>query len=206
MSRSRRVTLGWIPVLACLTACSDSQDDALPAEKLPAGDPHGSGPPSAAQAPAVEPVPEIVEVEGMANSRRVGSDLLFGGQPSPEALTALAGRGYRTVVTTRGERELDWDERAMAESLGLTFVEIPMAYPLEAIRDEWVDRFDELMTGSARPMLVHCSSGNRVAGLWAVWLAEKRGVAPERALELGAAAGMTRIRPVVEKRLAGPTE
>jgi len=47
----------------------------------------------------------------------------------------------------------------------------------------------EVVVEAERPMVVHCSSGNRVAGLWAVWLAERRGVEPARALELGALAG-----------------
>ena len=151
--------------------------------------------------PPPPPVPEKVDIEGMANARKVGDDLLFGGQPSVEALRMLAARGYKSVLTTRGEGELEWKERAVADALGMMYLEIPMAYPIESIRDEWVDLFDELMKGAGRPMVVHCSSGNRVAGLWAVWLAERRGVEPERALEVGALAGMTRIRPVVEQRL-----
>jgi protein tyrosine phosphatase (PTP) superfamily phosphohydrolase (DUF442 family) len=137
----------------------------------------------------------------MPNTVRVG-DLLFGGQPTPAALRALRKAGYRTVLSTRGIGETRWDEEGTVDSLGMAFVTIPMAHPVEAITDEEVDRFDALMRSGERPMVLHCSSGNRVAGLWAVWLAERRGVDPARALALGAKAGMTRIRPVVEKRLS----
>lgn len=152
------------------------------------------------------PIPEACEVEGIENCRRIGSDLLFGGQPSRDALRELARQGYRTVVSTRGEGELDWDEQAEVDSLGMTFVQIPMAYPIESIREQWVDEFDRLMSTAARPMLMHCSSGNRVAGLWAVWLAEKRGVSAREAMAFGTEAGMTRIEPVVEKRLRPAAE
>jgi len=146
--------------------------------------------------------PQPCDLEGVANCRSVGSDLVFAGQPTPDALRELAGRGYHTILSTRGEGELDWDEKALADSLGMKFVTIPMGYPIESIRDEWVEQFDRLMSGAERPMLAHCSSGNRVAGLWAVWLAERKGVPAAEAIELGTEAGMTRLRPVVEKRLA----
>jgi protein tyrosine phosphatase (PTP) superfamily phosphohydrolase (DUF442 family) len=152
---------------------------------------------STAEAP---PAPEPVAVAGVPNAVRVG-DLLFGGQPTEDALRMLKGEGYRTVLSTRGEGEAAWDEKALVDSLGMAFAAIPMGYPIEAITDAEVDRFDDLMQHGERPMVLHCSSGNRVAGLWAVWLVERRGMDRAQALELGTKAGMTRIRPVVEKRL-----
>jgi protein tyrosine phosphatase (PTP) superfamily phosphohydrolase (DUF442 family) len=136
----------------------------------------------------------------MDNTVRVG-DLLFGGQPSKEALLELGSQGYKTVLTTRGLNELPWDEKALADSLGLRFVSIPMDKPVTAITDEQISQFADLMETGERPMILHCSSGNRVAGLWAVWLAEREGLAPADALRLGEQAGMTRIRPLVQERL-----
>lgn len=155
--------------------------------------------PAAAQVLEV-PEPRPQKIQGMANAVLVGN-LLFGGQPAPETLADLAGRGYKTVLNTRGRGEIEWDERAEVETLGMKYVSIPMPYPIESITDEQVEAFAELMKDAERPMVTHCGSGNRVAGLWAVWLAEHGGLEPERALELGTKAGMTRIRPVVEKRL-----
>lgn len=151
------------------------------------------------------PLPVAAQIAGVRNAHRVGADLLFAGQVAPEALADLAKQGYRTVLNTRGEEEMDWDEKSAVEAAGMTYVTIPMAYPIESIGDEWVDRFDALMREGARPIVLHCSSGNRVAGLWAVWLVEREGVDPVRALELAEQAGMTRIRPVVEKRLEART-
>lgn len=188
--RMIRVALS-VALLASVTACGGPRQEEEPA---------ATGGETPAPAEDALPAPQPVEIPGIPNARQVG-DLLFAGQPEPAAFATLAERGYRTVLTTRGEGELDWDEQARADSLGLAFVSIPMAYPIEAIPDEWVERFDTLMREGPLPAVLHCSSGNRVAGLWAVWLAERRGVDPARALELGAQAGMTRIRPVVEKRL-----
>jgi protein tyrosine phosphatase (PTP) superfamily phosphohydrolase (DUF442 family) len=154
----------------------------------------------------VMPDAVATEISGIPNAKALGNDLLFGGQPNQEALRALAGEGYRTVVNMRGTEEvnqLGWDEQSLVESLGMKYVAIPMAYPINDISEGWVTEFDRLMTAvDTKPMFVHCSSGNRVGGIYGVWLAEKKGVGHERALDLAAAAGMTRLRPAVEKRLA----
>jgi uncharacterized protein (TIGR01244 family) len=146
--------------------------------------------------------PVAVAVEGLSNARRAG-DLLFGGQPDAATIARLAEEGFRTVVSTSGRGELDWDQRAAVEAAGMTYVFIPMDKPVETITDDQLRAFDEVMGKAARPMLLHCGSGNRTAGLWAVWLAERQGVSPARALRLGELAGMTQLRPLVEKRLLG---
>lgn len=173
----------WL--LSLLVACSGcSGDGSHSGDGVPAGEP--------------------VTIAGMSNTVRVGN-LLFGGQPSQKALRTLAEQGYRTVLTTRAAGELTWDEQALADSLGLHFVSIPMAKPVSTITDEQVHAFDALMQGVDEPMILHCGSGNRVAGLWAVWLAEHRGMSTDEAMRLGEMAGMTRIRPVVQARL-GPAD
>jgi len=150
-------------------------------------------PPAAAQ-------PVAVTVPGMKNAVEVG-DLLFGAQPSREALAELKAKGYKTIVSTRGAGELPWDEGAVVDSLGLRFASVPMEKPVTAITDDEVARFASLMATEERPMVLHCGSGNRVAGLWAVWLVEYEGVSRDEALSLAEKAGMKGIRPVVEARL-----
>ena len=161
-------------------------------------------PTAPARGPRIEaPVEAVaVEVEGVAKARKAG-DLLFGGQPDVATIRRLADEGYRTIVSTRGTGELDWDEKAAVEAAGMEFVFIAMDKPVEEITDAQLAAFDQVMRTAQRPMMLHCSTGNRTAGLYAVWLAEKAGVAPAEALRLGDSAGMTRVRPVVEKRLGG---
>lgn len=207
-------SLAAAALLVCLAACSGRNESARKDDAEVVAAAESQAKPDSAKAhgrrhqgvkPPV-PIPEACEIEGIENCRKVGDDLLFGGQPSQDALRALAKQGYKTVVSARGKGELDWDEQALVDSLGMKFVQIPMAYPIETIHDEWVEQLDQVMTGAERPILMHCSSGNRIAGLWAVWLAEKKGVTPEEAMGLGTEAGMTRIEPVVAKRLGRPTE
>ncbi len=146
------------------------------------------------------PDPTSCAVEGLRNCA-VAGDVLFASQPSEVALERLAEQGYTTVVTTRADDEIDWDERAKVESLGMSFLSIPMPNPVSAITDEQVARLDSVLANARGPVVLHCGSGNRVSGLWGAWLAERKGVEPEEALRLAEAAGMRSVRPVVEQRL-----
>ena len=160
-----------------------------------------------ALAACAEPRPEAAldlepcTIQGLPDCVRAGA-LTFGGQPTADALRLLAARGYRTVISTRGEGELDWDEHALVAGLGMRYVAIPMASPVTSITDSQVAALDAALA-SEGPTLLHCSSGNRAAGLWGAWLAERRGVDRARALALAEQAGMTRTREVVEARLHG---
>lgn len=166
----------------------------LPACQSPTPEPE-----SPAQEPE-SPTPAPLVVDGMINGVQVG-ELLFGGQPSEQALEYLAAEGYKTILSTRGEGEVGWDEKAAVEALGMRFVHIPMNKPVVAITDEQVEQFDEAMAQAEHPMVLHYGSGNRVSGLWAVWLAERQHVEPEEALRLAEQTGMSGVRPVVEQRL-----
>ena len=144
--------------------------------------------------------PKRISIEGMANAVQVG-DILIGGQPSKVTLEQLAERGYGTVLSTCGQSEVSWDEKAKVESLGMNFVSIAMAKPVEEIADVQVKHFAEIMEHAERPLLLHCSSGNRISGLWALWLIENQNMSPKKALGLAEQTGMKGIRTVVEKRL-----
>ncbi len=145
----------------------------------------------------VEPTPCLVAIA--ATCAQTGN-LSIASQPMPAALKALADQGYKIVVSTRGSHELNWDERATVESLGMTFVEIPMENPVMAITDQEVAELDAVLRQGQRTLL-HCATGNRSAGLWGVWLAERRGVKRAEALRLATKAGMGGVRAAVEHRL-----
>jgi len=144
--------------------------------------------------------PVACDLAGLQNCRQSGN-VVFSGQPSPAALQELRDQGFTTIVSTRGLAELDWDERALVESLGMRFVQIPMESPVTGITDAQVAALDSVLTARQGPVVLHCGSGNRVAGLWGAWLAERHGVDRAAALRLAELAGMTRVRPALEQRL-----
>ena len=149
---------------------------------------------------ARDPDPTPCTVPGMQNCNRTG-EVTFGSQPSPEALESLAAQGFTTIVTTRADGEIDWDERAAVEELGMRFVSIPMPNPVTEITDEQVAQLGAVLDEVDCPILLHCGSGNRVSGLWAAWLVAERGVEPEEALRVAELAGMRSVRPTVERRV-----
>jgi uncharacterized protein (TIGR01244 family) len=175
--------------LAALTACSER-----PAERS------SDAASAAIQTAASIPDPQPCQIEGMRSCAKTG-DILIGSQPSEAALETLAAQGYKTIVSTRAEGEIDWDERAKVDSLGMTFVRIPMPSPVTEITDDQVALLDDVLSGGVGPVVLHCGSGNRVSGLWAAWLVADHGLAPTEALRLATLAGMGSVRPVVERRL-----
>ena len=150
--------------------------------------------------------PTTTVVEGMRNASVVG-DVLIGGQPDQESLVYLAEHGYKSVVSVRGEKEIDWDEQGAVEASGMSFHRIEMSNPVTEITDDQVISFADIMSQLDGPVVLHCGSGNRAAGLWATWLIEYQDIDPEEALVAAEAAGMREsIRAVVEARIRQKAE
>lgn len=123
------------------------------------------------------------------------------GQPDPEQLRALKEEGVRTIVNLRAPGENDFDERAGVESLGMTYHAIPIAGPGD-ISEENARRLSEIMEDeSARPILVHCGSGNRVGALYALKAYHCDDCEGEDAVAAGRAAGLTQLEPFIRQCL-----
>ena len=183
--RSMLMMLGAATLLACSDRPVDRGVDAEPPEMDVALD-------------IPDPVP--CDMEEMQYCARTG-DVYIGGQPSERALEMFAAQGVTTVVSTRAQDEIDWDEEGKVEALGMRFVRIPMPGPVTEISDEQVTQLDSVLAQSQEPILLHCGSGNRVSGLWGAWLAAERDVEPAEALRLAEMAGLRSVKPVVERRL-----
>jgi uncharacterized protein (TIGR01244 family) len=143
-------------------------------------------------------VPELVPftAPGFAHCAQAG-DLVIGGQPAPGALRQLAERGFATIVSTRTADELDWDEQAVVESLGMRFVRIPVPLPVAPVTPQQVAALDSVLTTDGGPIFLHCAVGTRAAVLWAVWLSETHGTDPTATLERAKQAGVRLVQPAV---------
>lgn len=134
---------------------------------------------------------------GVDNVTRLGN-LYFAGQPDEEALAAARTHGVEVVVDLRHPSERDWDERAAVEGLGLTYYNVPVTG--DAFDPAAFAKIDALVAEHAgQPILVHCSSSNRVGGWLAGHLVTEQGLAPDRALEVGRKTGIT--KDAIESRL-----
>ncbi len=136
------------------------------------------------------PVPEL---KGEFNNISRDGRLYFAGEPSEEAIREMARRGATVVVDIRPEgaaRTHQFDERALVESLGMEYIQIPIS--AESLSAADVRRFAEVMRETDGEMLLHCRSSNTSGGLWAAYLARHKGFPLNDAIERGKAAGLAR--------------
>lgn len=127
---------------------------------------------------------------GLRNANQPLEGIATAGQPEREHFECLAAAGYRTVIDLRepGEdRRLD--EPEAARRAGMEYVNIPVGH--EDVDDETFERFRELIADpDRRPVLVHCSSANRVGALLIPYLILEEGKSIEDALETASRVGL----------------
>ncbi len=124
---------------------------------------------------------------------RVG-DLAIAGQPSAPQLGEIVKAGYKTVITVRKPDEIDWNEAAEVTSRGMRFGQIPSAP--ETIEVSLLSRVRSMIEQSPKPVLLHCSSGNRAAIVWGMLEAGKR--PDEEILQIAEDAGLKeQYRPLL---------
>ena len=166
------------------------------AQAPPAAEPVAQVQPAVEQAPPAAADPAGLLPKGKAPLEGI----LTGGQPSPAQFETLAGLGYKTVINMRAPGEKGSTDPAFVESLGMTYVSIPIAGAAD-ISEENARKLAEVLDVGADPVVVHCASGNRVGALFALKAYYVDGKTPEEALALGKAAGVTRLEPVVRQTL-----
>ena len=128
---------------------------------------------------------------GLDNVSQPLEYLVTAGQPEEEHLERLAEAGYKTVVDLRTPGETPRpDVWGMVVWLaGMEYVNIPVGH--KDIDNETFDRFRELIRdGGRRPLLVHCSSANRVGALLIPYLILDEGMTPEKASEIADEVGL----------------
>jgi uncharacterized protein (TIGR01244 family) len=131
------------------------------------------------------------EVEGITTA----------GQPSEAALAALAKAGYKSVIDLRGPTEdRGLDEKKTVETLGMSYVNLPVQ-GAGGVTFENANALDKLLADLPKPVLVHCTSSNRVGALLAL-RAKADGADSDAALAVGVASGLAGLKPVVEQKLA----
>jgi uncharacterized protein (TIGR01244 family) len=123
------------------------------------------------------------------------------GQPSAEALSTAAKAGYKTVIDLRPESEdHGFDEKKTVETLGMSYVRLPVA-GAAGVTYANAAALDKLLRELPQPVLVHCSSSNRVGALLAL-RAKLGGADDKAALDAGVASGLAGLKPAVEQKLA----
>ena len=87
------------------------------------------------------------------------------------------------------EEDRGLDEPEAARQAGMEYVNIPVGH--EEVNDETFERFRELMADpECRPVLVHCSSANRVGALLIPYLILDEGKSTEEAAKIASEVGL----------------
>ncbi|HYN19581.1 MAG TPA: sulfur transferase domain-containing protein [Thermoanaerobaculia bacterium] len=127
---------------------------------------------------------------GIPNATQPEDGLLLAGQPTAKQLKALAKAGYKTVIDLRlPEEDHGFDEAKAARKADLEFSSIPVMP--EMLDASTVKFFLTVLGNAQRPVLIHCSSGARAAGLYYAWLVLEQGLAEDDALAQSHAAGLS---------------
>lgn len=129
------------------------------------------------------------EIPGL---RHLSDAVWTAGQPDAGQLRAARQAGLKTVISLCPSGECGWDEKRVAESLGLRHATLTIGAASD-LSEVAARKLHELLETCERPVLVHCGSGNRVGALFA----HVHGQAPEDALAHGRVAGLTGLERAV---------
>lgn len=115
-----------------------------------------------------KPTDPALKQATLGNTKNVHSfgENLLCGQPSAEEFADAKKRGIRVVISLREKGEIDWDEAAVVEKLGLQFHSLGFRSP-ESLTDDIFDQSLKLLAASEEsPVMMHCASANRVGAIW----------------------------------------
>jgi len=144
-------------------------------------------------------------IKNLANPEQ---SIFTGGQPSQEALTALAKAGVKHVINLRPvleqEQSQDWNEAEMVKSLNMQYHSIPVAGTAGITLENATALADLLKTLEGEQTFLHCASSNRVGALTALYEGAANGVNTDEAIATGKRWGMSSLEPVVRAQLDNP--
>jgi uncharacterized protein (TIGR01244 family) len=158
-----------------------------------------------AQAPAETPSEEAAPAL-LPSLRQPMDDVISGGQPTPDQLSAARDAGYKTVLNMRVPEEKGvGDEAAIVAGLGMEYLSIPIK-GAEGLTRENTAAFAKALETAEYPLVIHCGSGNRIGAMFALKAYWVDGKSAEESLQIGLDSGLTRLEGAVKKILeAGPS-
>lgn len=132
----------------------------------------------------------------------MGNDYILSGQlPQPDFQFAK-DKGIKTIVNVRMDRELGglgFEMEPCIKKLGLHFIHFPVGP--DSFDDARAESFVKLLSEAEKPVLINGSNGNRIWGLWALYLGARWEIPVDRTREVALASGIKKL--VIEKFVRG---
>jgi len=131
-------------------------------------------------------------------------NILSSGQPTAEQFQVLADAGIKHIINLRAPEEMEFDEGALVQSLGMEYHSIPVAVSAGITRENAQALFNLMDELQGQPVVIHCASGQRVGALIAISAQQNQGLDADAAMDEGSRWGLSspRITPVVRQILA----
>ncbi len=118
------------------------------------------------------------------------------GVPTAADLALASSLGYQTVFDLREKSEIRDHPLAAAQKTGLRYYHLPVR--VSAIEKTLLARFQMMLAQAPRPVLLHCTHGQRAAAFWAMDAIASEELSVEEALVRAAAAGLSH-RQLIQK-------
>ena len=135
----------------------------------------------------------------------MGKDYILTGQlPQPDFQFAK-DNGVKTIINVRMDRELGglgFEMEPHMKGLELAFVHFPVGP--DSFDDAQAKAFIKLLSESEKPLLINGSNGNRIWGLWSLYLGARWGIPVDRTKEVATANGIKKL--VIEDFVRGYLE
>jgi uncharacterized protein (TIGR01244 family) len=126
---------------------------------------------------------------GITNAVEAEPGLLIAGQPTAQQIKAAGKAGYRTVLDLRSRLEdRGFDEEKAAGKAKMVYTNVEVTPDNLTISK--VHYFLMMLREAERPVLLHCSTGNRAGALYYSWLVLEKNVPEDQALVQAQAAGL----------------
>ena len=127
------------------------------------------------------------------DSFRIG-DFHLAGQPLQPDFDIAKELGIKTVINLRLPQELagiGFDEKQYMETIGLAYRHFPTGP--DDIDDELAEKMLDALDKCEKPVLIHDSNGNRVWGLWALYLAVRHDIPIDETEKVAKEHGIRRL-------------
>lgn len=132
---------------------------------------------------------KVLNWKGINNVYKVAGNF-FGGQPTTETFQNIKESGIKYVVNMRSPDEADYaEEISFFEENNIPYSHLPLLGE-NGFNPETVKKMSEIANANEN-ILIHCASGNRVAGWYIIYLVQDKNMSFDEAVEVAMSSGLS---------------